>query len=96
MPLFLYHSAGFKSEYRKQHLPYSEMSSQRWPLAKSWARLMKQEGSWVPGFRSSVASLLRTRKAILSDSGSIKSIPEVRGILATLEVVGVKVLRELG
>ena len=33
---------------------------------------------------------------ILSDSGSMKSIPEVRGILATLEVVGVKVLRELG
>ena len=58
MPLFLYHSAGFKSEYRKQHLPYSEMSSQRWPLAKSWARLMKQEGSWVPGFRSSVASFV--------------------------------------
>ena len=57
---------------------------------------MKQEGSWVPGFRSSVASLLRTQKAILSDSGSMKSIPEVRGILATLEVVGVKVLSELG
>ena len=57
---------------------------------------MKQEGSWVPGFRSSVASLLRTRKAILRLSGSIKSIPEVRGILATLEVVGVKVLSELG
>ena len=96
IPLFLYHSEGFKSEYRKQHLPYSEMSSQRWPLAKSWTRLMKQEGSWVPGFRSSVASLLRTRKAILRLSGSIKSIPEVRGILATLEVVGVKVLSELG
>ena len=57
---------------------------------------MKQEGSWVPGFRSSVASLLRTRKAILMLSGSMKSMPEVRGILATLEVVGVKVLRELG
>eukprot|EP00439_Symbiodinium_sp_Y106_P033525 s8842_g4.t1 len=34
--------------------------------------------------------------AILMDSGSIKSIPEVRGMRATLEVVGVKVLRELG
>ena len=50
----------------------------------------------MPGLRSSVASLLRTRKAILRLSGSMKSIPEVRGILATLEVVGVKVLRELG
>ena len=29
-------------------------------------------------------------------SGSMKSIPLVSGILATLEVVGVKVLRELG
>ena len=50
----------------------------------------------MPGFRPSVAELLRTRKAILMDSGSIKSIPEVRGMRATLEVVGVKVLRELG
>ena len=38
MPLFLYHSAGFSSEYRKQQRPYSLMSSQRCPLAKSWAR----------------------------------------------------------
>ena len=57
---------------------------------------MKHEGSCVPGFRPRVVELLRTRKAILTDSGSIKSIPEVRGILATLEVVGVKVLSELG
>ena len=48
---------------------------------------MKQEGSWVPGFRSSVASLLRTRKAILIDSGSMKSIPEVRGIQG-LQILG--------
>ena len=46
----------------------------------------------MPGFRPSVVELLRTRKATLTDSGSIKSIPDVRGILATLEVVGVKVL----
>ena len=47
----------------------------------------------MPGFRPSVVELLRTRKATLTDSGSIKSIPDVRGILATLEVVGVKVLK---
>ena len=57
---------------------------------------MKHEGSCVPGFRPSVAELLRTRKAILMLSGSMKSIPEVSGILATREEVGVKVLRELG
>ena len=50
----------------------------------------------MPGLRSRVASLLRTRKAILMLSGSMKSIPLVRGIRATLDVVGVKVLSELG
>ena len=57
---------------------------------------MKHEGSCVPGFRPRVVELLRTRKAILIDSGSIKSIPLVSGILATRDVVGMKVLRELG
>ena len=69
------------------------MSSQRWPFANNCTRLIKHEGSCVPGFRPSVVELLRTRKATLTDSGSIKSIPDVRGILATLEVVGVKVLK---
>ena len=44
----------------------------------------------MPGLRSRVASLLRTRKAILMLSGSMKSIPLVKGIRATLDVVGVK------
>ena len=50
---------------------------------------MKHDGSCVPGFRSRVAELFRTRKAILMLSGSMKSIPDVSGMRATLEVVGV-------
>ena len=47
----------------------------------------------MPGFRPRVVELLRTRKAILTLSGSMKSTPEVSGILATRDVVGVKVLK---
>ena len=47
----------------------------------------------MPGFRPRVVELLRTRKAILTLSGSMKSIPEVSGILATRDVVGLKVLK---
>ena len=63
---------------------------------KSWILLMKQLGSMVPGNRSLVASLFLTLNAILTLSGSMKSIPLVSGILATRLVVGVKVESEDG
>ena len=50
----------------------------------------------MSGWKSLVASLLTKRKAILMLSGSMKSLPEVKGMWATREVVGVIVLRELG
>ena len=50
------------------------MSSQRWPLAKTWTRWTKQAGLDVAG-----ASGL-TRKAILMDSGSMKDVLLVSGM----------------
>ena len=72
------------------------MSSVRWPLEYSCTLLTKQLGSRVPGNRSLVASLFLTLKAIFTLSGSMKSIPLVSGMRATLLVVGVKVLSEDG
>ena len=57
---------------------------------------MKQLGSRVPGNRSLVASLFLTLKAIFTLSGSMKSMPLVSGMRATLLVVGVKVESEDG
>ena len=67
---------------QKQQRPYSLMSSQRWPLAKSWIRLMKQLVSCVPGFRPRVVELFRTRNAILMLSGSMR-MSEESGPLST-------------
>ena len=57
---------------------------------------MKQLGSKMPKNRSLVASLFLTLKAILTLSGSMKSMPLVSGMRATLLVVGVKVESEDG
>ena len=62
------------------------MSSQRWPLAKTWTRWTKQVG--VAGASGLVPSVFLTRKAILMDSGSTKDVPLVSGMRQTLEVVG--------
>ena len=67
------------------------MSSQRWPLAKTWTRWTKQAGLGVAG-----ASGLVTRKAILIDLGSMKDVPLVSGMRQTREVVGENELSELG
>ena len=48
------------------------MSSQRWPLAKTWRRWTKQAGLGVAGASGLAPSVLLTRKAILIDSGSMK------------------------
>ena len=68
----------------------------RVPLAKTSTRLMRHEGSGEPSCRVPVVLLLRTVKASFTDSGSMKSMPLVRGMRQTLLVVGVKVLSELG
>ena len=72
------------------------MSSQRWPLAKTWTRWTKQAGLGVAGASGLVPSVFLTRKAILMDSGSMKDVPLVSGMRQTLEVVGENELSELG
>ena len=72
------------------------MSSQRWPLAKTWTRWTKQAGLGVAGASGLVPSVFLTRKAILMDSGSMKDVPLVSGMRQTVEVVGEKELSELG
>ena len=57
---------------------------------------MKQLGSGEPHSMSLVPSVLRKVNANFTDSGSTKSMPDVMGMRHTREVVGVKVLRELG
>ena len=72
------------------------MSSQRWPLAKTWILWLKQAGFGVAGASGLVASVFLTLKAILIDSGSMNEVPLVRGMRQTLEVAGEKELSELG
>ena len=56
------------------------MSSQRWPLAKTWTRWTKQAGLGVAGASGLAPSVFLTRKAILIDSGSMKDVPLVSGM----------------
>ena len=56
------------------------MSSQRWPLAKTWTRWTKQAGLGVAGASGLAPSVFLTRKAILMDSGSMKDVPLVSGM----------------
>ena len=64
------------------------MSSQRWPLAKTWTRWTKQAGLGVAGASGLVPSVFLMRKAILMDSGLMKDVPLVSGMRQTREVVG--------
>ena len=57
---------------------------------------MKHEGSGEPQSMSAAPSVFRKVKASFTLSGSTKSVPLVIGILHTRDVVGVKVLSELG
>ena len=57
---------------------------------------MKQLGSGEPHSMSLEPSVFLKEKANLTDSGSTKSMPDVMGMRHTREVVGVKVVRELG
>ena len=69
------------------------MSSQRWPLAKTWTRWTKQAGLGVAGASGLAPSVFL---AILIDSGSMKDVPLVSGMRQTREVAGEKELSELG
>ena len=65
------------------------MSSQRWPLAKTWILWMKQAGFGVAGASGLVASVFLTLKAILIDSGSMNEMPKILHVVPCGHVVGV-------
>ena len=57
---------------------------------------MKQLGSGDPHSMSLEPSVFLKVNANFTDSGSTKSMPDVMGMRHTRDVLGVKVLRELG
>ena len=71
------------------------MSSQRWPLAKTWTRWTKQAGLGVAGASGLVPSVFLT-EGDLDGLGADEGRAACQRDAADLEVVGEKELSELG